>query len=67
MRCLPPHLILFLGFFLVLTGAVLPFLMVLKFLPASFGLSFLSFSASLTGLLLGLIGAVTYLQLQPRD
>ena len=42
------------GFLLVTTGAVLPFLMVLRMLEASFPLSLLSYAASLSGLALGM-------------
>jgi hypothetical protein len=44
------------AFVLLLVGALLPFLMVLRILQPSFALSFLSYAASLVGLVLGLIG-----------
>ena len=55
-----PWKLIVVGFFLVLFGFVGPFLMVLGALPPSYGLSFLSFSASLVGLFLGLIGCALY-------
>jgi len=58
-----PHLILFIGFLLVLLGAVLPFLMLLQVFSASFWLSFVSYTATISGLFLGLIGAATYVRL----
>ena len=61
-----PRNIIFLGLGLVLLGFVLPFLMVLRIFEASFLLSFLSYGASVTGLLLGLIGAAWYIRLS-RD
>ena len=61
-----PNRILWIGFGLVLAGAVLPFLMVLQALPASFGLCFISFTASVVGLFLGLIGAASSVKLRRR-
>ena len=48
------------GFFLVLAGAVLPFLIVLDILPSTFFLNFLAFGASTAGIFLGVIGVATY-------
>ena len=47
------------GVLLVTTGAGLPFLMVIHVLDLSWPLSVLAYAASLSGLLLGLVGAVT--------
>ena len=46
------------GFLLATAGAGLPFLMVIRVLDLSFPLSVLSYAASLSGLLLGIVGAV---------
>jgi hypothetical protein len=51
---------LLLGFVLVVLGAVLPLLMVLRTIQPSLFLSFFSFSASVAGLGLGLVGTVYY-------
>ncbi|MBN1660357.1 MAG: hypothetical protein JXA93_18305 [Anaerolineae bacterium] len=51
-----PWLLLVIGFFLVLFGAAVPFLTVMGILKSTFALNFLSYAASITGLLLGLIG-----------
>ena len=61
-----PRLILFVGFLLVLVGAILPFLMLLQVFPASFWLGALSYTATILGLFLGLIGAASYVQLNRR-
>ena len=61
----PPHLIL-IGFFLVLAGVVLPFLMVLQVLESTFLLNFASFFATMAGLLLGMAGAATYVRMQKK-
>lgn len=55
----PLHLILS-GFFLLLFGFLLAFAMVLKLIEAGFLLSFLSYFASLAGLIIGMYGAVSY-------
>ena len=59
----PIHLIL-VGFFLVLAGAVLPFLMVTRVLASTFFLNFTSFGATMAGLLLGMVGAATYVRMR---
>lgn len=61
-----PNRLLWIGFGLVLAGAILPFLMVLQTLPSSLGLCFVSFAASVVGLFLGLIGAATLVKLSWR-
>jgi len=53
-----PKTILLVGFVLVLTGFVLPFLMVLQMIESTFFLNFFAYAASITGLVLGTIGAV---------
>ena len=47
------------GLLLVTAGAGLPFLMVIRVLDSSLPLSVLSYAASLSGSLLGIVGAVT--------
>jgi len=58
--------IILVGFFLVLLGFVLPFLIVLKVVESSFFLNFLSFTASVAGLFLGLIGTALYVREHKR-
>lgn len=60
MMRLHPIKIIVIGFLLVLFGFLAPFLMVIKVIEASFVLSFLSHGASVSGLILGIIGAVMY-------
>ena len=55
-------MIILIGFFLVLSGAVLPMLMVLEIVKATFLLSFISFGASVSGLFLGLVGVALYVK-----
>jgi hypothetical protein len=55
------------GLLLVTTGAGLPFLMVIRVLDLSFPLSVLSCVASLSGLMLGIVGAVTLGRPTPHD
>ena len=55
-----PGAIIVLGFVLVLLGAVLPFLMVVRIIQPNLPLSFLSYMASVAGLALGLVGTAYY-------
>jgi hypothetical protein len=59
-KMVTPRRIILFGFILVLTGAVLPFLIVLQILESTLFLNFVSFTASISGLLLGLAGAGMY-------
>jgi hypothetical protein len=57
-----PVKLVILGFFLVLFGFVAPLLMVLHIVPNSLLLSFLSYGASIAGLMLGLVGAAMFVR-----
>ena len=61
----PPHMIL-IGAVLMFLGVVLPLLMVIKILPSTLWLSFLSYTASVVGMFVGLIGALTYARNKKR-
>lgn len=50
------------GFFCVLLGAILPFLIILGFLPSTFFLNFLAYGVSTAGIFLGVIGVATYVR-----
>ena len=50
-----------LGLVLSLVGVALPLLMVILVLPSTFFLNFFSFSASLSGLILGILGAAMHI------
>jgi len=52
-----PTKILTVGLVFVLLGVLIPFLMVLHIIPASFLLCFLAFGLSFVGVILGIIGA----------
>lgn len=52
--------LIIIGFILLVIGVVLPFLMVIRLLEPSFLLSFLSYFASLVGLIMGLCGVAWY-------
>ena len=62
MRGMQPWKLILIGFVLVLFGFVAPFLMVMKLVPSSFILNFMSYGASVLGLFLGLIGAALYVR-----
>ncbi len=50
--------LLLLGGVLVVAGVVLPFLMVIQVLPSTFFLNFFAYISSVTGMWLGMLGAV---------
>lgn len=55
-----PRFILSLGVFLMLSGTILPFLMVIQVLESTFFLNFFSWGASVAGLAFGMIGFALY-------
>jgi len=57
-----PWQLILLGFILSVMGVIFPFLMVIQFLPSTFFLNFFSYTASITGLFLGIIGASLYVK-----
>jgi len=59
MRIHPKRIVL-IGFLMVLFGFLAPFLMVIKVLETTYLLSFLSYGASVAGLMLGVVGAAMY-------
>ena len=58
----PPHRLLVLAALLLLLGAGLPFLMVVRVLEATFLLAFLSYGATVSGAFLGYLGVLHYLR-----
>mgnify|MGYP005853905789 CR=1 FL=1 len=62
MRTYTPGLMIGIGFVLVVFGAVTPFLMVMKIIPSTFFLNFLSYAASISVVLLGFIGSLLYIR-----
>jgi len=53
---------IFAGFVLSVTGVSLPLLMLIHVLTSTFFLNFFSFTASMTGLFLGITGAAMYVR-----
>ncbi len=65
---LSPLQMIAIGGILVVVGLVLPLLMVLRVIPASFALCFFSYAASVVGLVLGIVGSALYARLhRPPD
>jgi hypothetical protein len=54
--------ILVIGFFMVLAGVILPFLMVIGILESTFFLNFFSYTISTLGVFLGIIGIAMYVR-----
>ena len=59
MMDLDPKILLAVGFFLLVLGVVLPFLMILQILESTLFLNFFSFIAQFLGLIVGFIGAMS--------
>jgi hypothetical protein len=59
-----PRAVILIGFLLVSLGVVLPLLMVLQIVKATFLLSFISYGGSVAGLLLGVVGAASYIKVK---
>jgi hypothetical protein len=55
-------LFILIGFLLVLLGVVLPLLMVMHIVQSTLFLNFFSYTASVTGMTLGLVGALQYVR-----
>ncbi len=66
MSFLTPWKIILLAFFLLLLGVILPFLMVMRIIESTFFLNFFSYTSSLIGLLLGLIGVVQIVRVNKK-
>jgi hypothetical protein len=63
---LSPIKIIIIGFFLALLGVILPFLMVVHAIKSTYFLNFLSYGASLVGLILGISGAAMYVRIKKK-
>jgi len=63
-----PHSVIYIliGFALVVLGAVLPFLIVMRVIESTFFVNFLAYGISVGGLFLGFIGAALYVN-ERRD
>lgn len=57
---MPFNRLIILGFICVLIGAILPFLMVLKFVESTFWLNFIAYMTSTAGIFLGVIGVAMH-------
>lgn len=66
MSRLKPVQMILIGIGLMLAGIVFPFLMVLRVIESSFALNFISFTAQVSGLFLGIIGAAMHVRLNKK-
>ncbi len=57
-----PSLAILIGSLMVLAGVVLPFLMVMKVIESTLFMNFFSFTISLAGMFLGIIGAASLMR-----
>ncbi len=66
MRFLTPVRMVVIGFFLVLAGVVLPFLMVMQVIESTIFLNFFAYILSLLGIILGGFGATMIVRTNRR-
>ena len=59
--------LIILGFLLLLTGAVLPFVMVIRLVEPTLLLNFVAAMSSISGLIVGFIGIVQYDRSRRQD
>ena len=59
-----PRLLLSLGLVLMITGWIIPLLIVMRVIPSTFFLNFISWGASISGLFLGFIGVATWTKMR---
>lgn len=57
MKTIRGEYLILIGFVMVLLGAILPFLMIMKILESTIFLNFFSYIVSVTGLFLGIVGS----------
>ena len=57
---MPFNRLIAVGLVLVIIGAVLPFLIVLRYVPSTFTLNFLAYGLSTTGIFLAVIGVAMH-------
>jgi hypothetical protein len=61
-----PWTLILAGFALSVMGVALPLLMLIHVLPSTYFLNFFSFIASMTGLVLGIVGAALWVRLRRK-
>jgi hypothetical protein len=66
MRPIRGEYLILAGFVMVLLGAILPFLIVMKILTSTFFLNFFSYTVSVAGLFMGLVGCAFYVRYTKR-
>lgn len=60
---LSPRFLLTLGLILLLIGWIIPLLIIMRVIPSTFFLNFLSWGASVAGLFLGFIGGALWIRI----
>jgi len=64
---MPVNRLIVIGFLFVLTGAVLPFLIVIGIFESTFFLNFIAYATSTIGIFLGVLGTATYVRHRRRQ
>ena len=55
-----PKRLIIIGFFLVLFGAAMPWFLILGYVKSTFFINFLTYGASVAGLIMGVMGAAMW-------
>ena len=62
-----PRFLLTLGLILLLTGWIIPLLIIMSVIPSTFLLNFLSWGMSVAGLFLGFVGGAMWVRMNKED
>jgi len=62
-----PRFLLILGMILLLIGWIIPLAIIMRVIPSTFLLNFLSWGASVAGLFLGFIGGAMWVRMNKED
>jgi len=62
-----PRFLLTLGLILLLTGWIIPLLIIMRVIPSTFFLNFLAWGASVAGLFLGFVGGAMWVRMNKED
>jgi hypothetical protein len=62
-----PRFLFTLGLILLLTGWIIPLLIIMRVIPSTFFLNFLSWGMSVAGLFLGFVGGAMWVRMNKED
>lgn len=65
-KALDPRIMMAIGVFLMLVGIALPLLILIKVLESTYFLNFFSYTCQILGLVIAMLGLVTYTRLHKK-